>query len=194
MLPEVAWIHGKALQGGFISPKCRHLQLSSAPSPSSESAERLHLISIKCLCYEKITLWCSPARLAPPGTTVPAAAVYVADTYFQKTQHCFPHLACKHFLCAQLSSRRLLCLQDRQVGNPCSVNLQVFLPPHGRLKAAPARTAGFPKQGLLEQNEMLKLTCFEKWVSCPENSSENLMEPFCSSCVEAGSAPNGHAG
>lgn len=39
---------------GLISPKCRHLQLSPAPRPSSESAERLHLICIGSLCYRRM--------------------------------------------------------------------------------------------------------------------------------------------
>lgn len=45
-----------------------------------------------------------------------------------------------------------------------------------------------------EQPEMLKLTCFENAASCPESASETLVEPFCSSCAEAGSALNGCAG
>lgn len=45
-----------------------------------------------------------------------------------------------------------------------------------------------------EQPEMLTLTYFENRASCPESASETLVEPFCSSCAEAGSALNGCAG
>lgn len=68
---------------------------------------------------------------------------------------------------------------------------------YSHLKAEPVCIVGFANTWMPWtewKKRKKKKTCFEKMSCCSENSTENLVETFCSSCAKTWPALSGHVG